>query len=62
MAVSLKKTLAAIALSFVLLASMFGWTMRIEAAMPQHSVNVGTSQQMVRVHKPVCPPPPYNCL
>ena len=62
MAVSLKKTLTAIALTFVLLASLFGWTMRIQAAMPQHHANVSTNQQTVLVHRPICPPPPYNCL
>jgi hypothetical protein len=61
MAVSLKKALTAIALTLVLLASLFGWTMRIEAAMPQHFANVSTSHQIVLVRRAVCPPPPYDC-
>ncbi len=61
MTVSLKKTVAAVTLTLVLLASMFGWAMRIEAATPQHHANVVTSHQMARVIYPVCPPPPYDC-
>ena len=62
MAVSLKKRLMALALAFALLASMFGWTMRIQAATPQHQTKISTNHQIVLVHRPVCPPPPFSCL
>jgi hypothetical protein len=61
MAVTLKRTFTAFVLTFVLLASMFGWTMRMQAAMPQHQANVGSSHQIARLIYPVCPPPPYAC-
>lgn len=63
MAVSLKKRFGAIALAVVLLASMSsGWTMHVNAAMPQHHSNVSTSQLAAGGPNFVCPPPPFDCI
>lgn len=61
MAVSLKKSVAAVALAIVLLASMFGWALHVNAAVPQHHSSASTSQLAHVGPNFVCPPPPFLC-
>lgn len=63
MAVVLKKQFGAIALATTLLVSMaFGWTMHVNAAIPQHQSTVSTGQLAHLGSNFVCPPPPYDCM
>ncbi len=61
MVATVKKGVAAIALAMVLLASLFGWSLHMNAAMPQHQSSVSTVQLAVSGPNFVCPPPPFLC-
>jgi len=63
MIATFKKGVGAIALVMVLVASMtFGWTMHVNAAMPQHYSSYSTNQVASVGPNFVCPPPPFDCM
>jgi hypothetical protein len=63
MIATFKRGYVVVALAFVLLAGMFGWTMKTELAAPlHHSSFVQTTQQSTAYSPRIeCPPPPYSC-
>jgi hypothetical protein len=45
-----------------LLAGLIGWTMKMQEVLPLHHSGISASQaQIIALHKPVCPPPPFDC-
>jgi hypothetical protein len=62
MVATVKKGVGAIALAMVLLASLFGWSLHVNAAMPQHHSSVSTMQLAEGGPNIVCPPPPFVCF
>lgn len=57
MVATMKKWTAAFALAVVLLGSMTGWALHVNAATLQQHGSPTT-----RIVKPYCPPPPFDCL
>jgi len=53
MVATLRRTALLIMLALALLAGLFGWTLRMNAALPTHPSHIQTAF--------VCPPPPFNC-
>ncbi len=57
MVATLRRIAMLIVLALALLAGLFGWTLRMEAAPPAHHNTPLHSTQLAYV----CPPPPFNC-
>lgn len=57
MVATMKKWAAAVALGIVLLGSMVGWSLQVNAATLQNHSN-----HTAHIVNPYCPPPPFDCL
>lgn len=58
MVMSLRKTAVFIVMALIMLASLFGWTMRTEASSwAPHSGSIHAPHTIAYI----CPPPPYDC-
>ena len=56
-----RKTFVLIVMALVMLASLFGWTMRMEMSVPvHHAASTHTSHSLADGGY-ICPPPPFNC-
>ena len=64
MQVSLKKTVLLIVLTLVLLAGLFGWTMKMvltPVLQPHHAAHVSYTHVLADGPGTTCLPPPFNC-
>ncbi len=63
MITTLRKSVLLVVMAFVLLAGLFGWTMKMEAAppFPQHQSSIHAVNSQAFLIRPYCPPPPYTC-
>jgi len=62
MITTLRKSIFLVVMALVLLAGLFGWTVKMEAAppLPLHHSSIHTLS-FVHIPHPFCPPPPYVC-
>ncbi len=60
---TLRKMVFMVAMALVLLAGLFGWTIKMEATHPfaVHQSSVHAGHTLSSILKPYCPPPPYDC-
>ena len=60
MITTLRKSVILVVMALVLLAGLFGWTVKMETAppFPLHHSSIHTVNTSPR---PFCPPPPYSC-
>ena len=63
MVTTLRKSFLLVVVALVLLAGLFGWTMKMEAAppFPQHHSSIRSVHTLALGRYPMCPPPPYIC-
>jgi len=61
---TLRKSVLLVVMAIALLAGLFGWTMKMEAAppFPQHHSSIHAVQTLSSSPNHYCPPPPYSCL
>ena len=59
MVATLRRTALLIVLALALLVGLFGWTLRMEGALPTHLSAPIHSNHIQTAY--VCPPPPFNC-
>lgn len=58
MVTKLRKLVFLVVMTLVLLAGLFGWTIKMEAAPP---FTLHPASHTLAVAQPFCPPPPYDC-
>ncbi|MFL5659217.1 MAG: hypothetical protein ACJ8CB_34165 [Ktedonobacteraceae bacterium] len=58
MIVALRKTFLLVVMALALLAGLFGWTMKMQPAVPLHHSSGMQSTHTLAMY---CPPPPYDC-
>ncbi|TMD61601.1 MAG: hypothetical protein E6I91_17495 [Chloroflexi bacterium] len=58
MITTLRKWVFLVVMSFVLLAGLFGWTIKMETAPP---IPLHPASHTLATIQPYCPPAPYDC-
>lgn len=63
MITTLRKSFLLVVMALVLLAGLFGWTMKMGAAppFPQYQSGIHAGHTVALLKHPYCPPPPYQC-